>query len=456
MAMTFNEENEAVRELTSDLKSGHLTRGAFVTKALAMGLSVAVADRLLNSNPAFAASPAERALQREAAGKTYQYWTPFAGDDGPHMKLMVDRYNSANRGTYFNYVRVGGGYETKMTSAAISHTLPDVAAYRADWIPDAVARHIFEPIDDLATANHIGSSDFNPQVWQAGAQAGHRYAIPLDTHVAVFYYNNDILAKAGLHRAPTNKAEFDAALAAVKKTGNIAFPVSINWPLPVHFCTFLWQQGGSLFSSDGNKCTWNSPQGQRALQYIVDIVNSGASTKNITDEGQVAFLTKKAAMWIDGIWWLQGVKDAKFNYGAAPTPYIFGKAAWTGSHQMVLPTKSRSAADRAALGKFISYIVSNSVEWAKGGQVPASAAVRESAAFKAVQPQATIATEEPYVQLVGPKPGQSAAFYNSFTASAGQAVAGKMSVKAALDQSVALGNKLLASSRAAFGSGNSD
>src|SRR4051794_793405 len=250
--MNPREERAAVRELTDDLKSSRLTRGDFVNKALAMGVSLVTADMLLSANPAFAMSKAERELR--ASGKVLQYWTPFAGADGPHMKLMVDRYNAAHPGYYFNFVRVGGGYETKMTSAAISRTLPDVAAYRLDWIPDAVARGIFEPIDDIASANHISASDFAPAVWQGGLQNGHRYAIPLDTHVAVFWWNKTILSQAGISSAPTNKAEFDAAVKAVSAKGMIGYPVSINWPLPLQFSTFFWQNGGQLFTSDKSKC----------------------------------------------------------------------------------------------------------------------------------------------------------------------------------------------------------
>ena len=241
----------------------------------------------------------------------------------------------------------------------------------------------------------------------------------------------------------------------MNKTGTIAFPVSINWPLPVHWSTFFWQMKGELWSSDNQKATFNTDPGVRALQYIIDLVNKQhASPKNITDEGNISFLNKKAAMWLDGIWWLQGVKDARFDYGAGPVPYLFDTpAAWTGSHQMVLPAKTRTAADRLSLGKFISYIVQNSAEWSKGGQVPANATVRASAAFKAVQPQATIATEEQYLHLVGPLPGQSNAFYSTFGKYAGLALQGKLSAKQALDQATTEANKILVQARSQFSSG---
>ena len=48
--MNPREERAAVRELTDDLKSGRMTRGDFVNKALAMGLSLATADMLLSAS----------------------------------------------------------------------------------------------------------------------------------------------------------------------------------------------------------------------------------------------------------------------------------------------------------------------------------------------------------------------------------------------------------------------
>lgn len=454
--MERNVENEPIRELTHDLKQGRLTRGAFMTKALAMGVSLVAADKLLNANPAFAMSRAEHELR--ASAKTLQYWTPFAGADGPHMGLMVDRYNHAHAGSgyYFNFVRVGGGYETKMTSAAISHTLPDVAAYRLDWIPDAVARGIFGPIDDIAAANHIKASDYVPAVWQGGIQNGHRYSIPLDTHVAVFWWNKDVLGKAGISAPPTNMQEFTTACNAVMKSGKIAYPLSINWPLPLQFVTFHAQNGGHLFNADHSRAAFNDAAGQKALQFMVDVVKKGWSPTNLTDEGNISFLGQKSAMWIDGIWWLQGVKDAKFNFGAGPVPTLFAQpGCWSGSHQMVLPNKPRPAADREAIGKFITYIVQNAAEWAKGGQVPASKTVRDSAEFKAVQPQATIAAEEPYVHFVDPVPGCDQAYYNSLGPLTA-AVQGKMGVKEALDTAVANANKILAAAKASFSASGQD
>ena len=104
----------------------------------------------------------------------------------------------------------------------------------------------------------------------------------------------------------------------------------------------------------------------------------------------------------------------------------------------------------------MTYIISNAAEWAKGGQVPASKTVRDSAAFRSVHPQAEIAAEEPYVHFVDPFPGASQSYYPVMDKYGGLALTGKLSVKEALRQGVAESNKLLAAARASFSSGSQD
>ncbi len=450
----MREKNDTIRELENDLKGGRLTRWEFIGKATAMGVSLAVADTML-SNPAYAMSKAERELQ---AGKlNLDYWTPFAGPDGPNMGKLVDQYNHNNPYTYFKYLRVGGGYETKMTAAAISKTLPEVAAYRLDWLPDAISRGIFQPIDDLASRMKVQPSDFAPAVWQGGEQKGRRYAIPLDTHVAVFFANQALLARAGIKTPPTDLASFQAAAKATTSGSTYGFQVPINWPLPMHFSTWLWQLGGELTNADHTKFIYNSDAGQKALQFMVDMVMKSKVSPRGASNPYQAFLTGKNAMIIDGIWTTNEVlQNNKMTHAyAGPVPYLFGKAVWSGSHQLALPNSTKlTTQKRAAVGQFIEYIVNNAAVWAKGGQVPASSRVRETAQFKATMPEAHIAEEAPYVRFVDPYPGVAASFFGTITDYGSRALLGKMSVKDALDNSVRVSNQLLAQARATFGQGS--
>ena len=69
----------------------------------------------------------------------------------------------------------------------------------------------------------LKASDFDQKVWDALQVDGKRYAIPIDTHPFVLYYNADVCEKAGLLDADGNLKEirgtdaWESALQAAKK-----------------------------------------------------------------------------------------------------------------------------------------------------------------------------------------------------------------------------------------------
>jgi multiple sugar transport system substrate-binding protein len=127
-------------------------------------------------------------------------------------------------------------------------------------------------------------------------------------------------------------------------------------------------------------------------------------------------------------------------------------AVWAGSHQLTLPSQGTidPCKDEAA-GIFIKYILENSVTWAQAGQIPASAAVRASAEFQAIEPQASIGTS--VVSAVFPPsiPGITDAF-----GPLGEAVGSLMNgtatdIQATLDDAAARANEIIAQNAATYG-----
>lgn len=100
---------------------------------------------------------------------------------------------------------------------------------------------------------------------------------------------------------------------------------------------------------------------------------------------------------------------------------------------------------------FINWLSQHSLDWAKGGQVPARKAVRESAEFKALPEISVLAPELEYAAFPPAAPGLGeviTTFYNSFN----EAALGKKSPKQALDDGVAKANKQLEDNRKKYGS----
>ena len=71
--------------------------------------------------------------------------------------------------------------------------------YHASRIPLAVQQGILQELtpEDWATMG-LGQGDFAAATWDAVTIEGKQYAVPLDTHPIVLYYNKDLLEKAGM------------------------------------------------------------------------------------------------------------------------------------------------------------------------------------------------------------------------------------------------------------------
>src|SRR6185295_4681442 len=96
-----------------------------------------------------------------------------------------------------------------------------VMTYHTSRIPLAVSQGTLSEItaDDMAKMG-FGEKDFAKAIWGAVNLDGKQYAVPLDTHPIVLYYNKDKLAKAGLigdNGLPKDLNGIDNFNAAMKK-----------------------------------------------------------------------------------------------------------------------------------------------------------------------------------------------------------------------------------------------
>ena len=108
-------------------------------------------------------------------------------------------------------------------------------------------------------------------------------------------------------------------------------------------------------------------------------------------------MSRKVAIIFDGPWWIPGLSDSKgLNFGSARFPQIFGKrAVWANSHGLCMPVQRKTDPTRAAdVLKALRYISDNSIEWAKGGQIPVRKSVTASPEF------AKLTLLQPFVQSV--------------------------------------------------------
>ncbi len=382
------------------------------------------------------------------------YWNPFTGPDGPFMGKLTDKFNSEHPNIKVT-MTTQSDYYTQIQTAAASDTLPDVAIIHADQVATWAYRNVLRPIDNLAKDMNLSESDFPPAVWAAGQVAGKRYSIPLDIHPMTMYYNEDLLKEAGITAPPKTRDEFEKAAQAVTDKGKKGFTITAGFPIQQIFQMLLYQFSGTTFNQDGTQATWNSDAGVKALEWM-KMAQSKWSEPNLeVDADLAAFKAGNTALIWNGIWQITNVtgEAVPFTGKATAVPQIGDKmAVWAGSHQLTLPVH-KSGADKckdAAAGIYIKYVVDNSIEWAKAGQIPANNKVRNSDEFKAIEPQASIAPSVEHAFFPPAVPGITDAL-----APLDEAVGGVMSgkatdIKKALDDAAARANQILEENRSKY------
>ncbi|BAL89640.1 putative ABC transporter substrate-binding protein [Actinoplanes missouriensis 431] len=386
------------------------------------------------------------------------FWNGFTGGDGAFMKTLIDQFNTEHQNIKVSMnVYQWADYYQKVPAAVSSGNGPDLGIMHVDSVATNAARGVILPLDDLAASLSLTEDDFSPPVWQAGVYNQKRYGIPLDVHPLGLFYNKTVMEKAGLdpEKPPATADEYLTALDKLKSAG-----VQGSWATPFQFTgsmwfhSLLWQFGGDLFDAGAQKATFAQDPGVQALTWYTDLVRKGYSPRNVAQDADLVALRngKNALNW-NGIWTINTLsEDKNLQWGAAPVPQIgTQKAVWAGSHQFV-QFKQRSQDDnKLTAGKvFINWISQKSLEWAKGGQVPARKDVRESAEFKALPAQAALAQQIDYVHYPPSVPGIGDAL-NTVVTAVNESVLLRKEPAKALSDAAAKADQILEQNRKKYG-----
>lgn len=326
---------------------------------------------------------------------TLDFWNGFTGPDGEDIAKIINEFNEQNKGEIkintqtMPWANFYDQYRTVVTNGEA----PDIAIMHLDSIAGYARYGLLTPLDELAADIGLAEGDFIEEVWDAGVYEGSRYGIPLDVHPLTLFYNVDLLEEAGYSEAPKNYDELlEMSLAVQDKTDAYGIAMPVFWPSNMIFYSSLMSHGGQSVSEDGLNPLYNSPEGEEALQKMVDLVyKHNVSPSDVQADGEVTlFRQGKSAFHLNGIWMIAGFTEQDgLNFKTAPVP-AFGNndAVWAGSHNFVLPKQNNEDPKRQeAAMKFIKYVSENSLQWAKAGQVPAKYSVLESEEFKALEHQ---------------------------------------------------------------------
>lgn len=393
-------------------------------------------------------------LNRAPDDRTVAYWNLFGGGDGVRMQQMEDGYRKANPNMELQSVTLtwGNPYYTKLALSTVGDRPPDVAAAHLTRMKTMVQGNLLQELRPEDLERHgMTAEKFNQRAWEAGLVDGKVYAIPIDTHPLVLFYNTKICEEAGLLDSsgklkPIKGPDaFQDALTKVKEvTGQYGATHGINsdtaspWRL---FQTLYAQLGGEVLADDGTRVVLDDAKAKQVLGYLRELtVEKRLMPGSVDYQGAIAlFASGAAGFHLNGEWEISTFQTAKMPFSMTLVPNIFGGpyAVQADSHTLVLPVRpdqDRAGLDRA-LG-FVRSMLDQSLTWAEGGHVPAWQPIATSARYKELTPQSdyAAAADAAVYDPPGWYSGSGSNFEIVMGAAVGAVEAGSMSAEAAIAQ----------------------
>ncbi|MFZ4453936.1 ABC transporter substrate-binding protein [Salibacterium aidingense] len=326
-----------------------------------------------------------------------EYWNLFGGGNGDLMDSMVESFNESQSDIYVNSVRLDWDeYYTKLITGVTSGEGPDVAVSHVTTLPELVDGGILYNLDDFTANIEVDWEDLNQNTLESTTFDGDHYAMPIDTHPLVMYYNKDHLQEAGVLN-DNGEPEFDGTaegliefLSTIKENTSedvftMAEPTSGDNPYRIWWGLYHQLGGEGVISDDLSEVEIDMDKAVQAADFIKDLYYEYEFIPLQMEEFQQIFENGNAATTIQGVWG-SGVYNAAedLDYGVVSISDLFGEPAqWGDSHSLVIPKQQNENKERSeAALTFINYIADHSLEWSKSGQVPSKTSLLESEEYQ--------------------------------------------------------------------------
>lgn len=195
----------------------------------------------------------------------------------------------------------------KLLTAFAADGLPDICQLGNTWIPEFAALGVLEPLQARVDASAvIDEADYFPGIWDTSVIDGELLGVPWYVDTRLLFYRKDILAAAGFDTPPTTWAEFERAMAAIKRNvGPERYAILLPLNEFEQQLSFALQQPDPLLRDGNDFGNFESPGSRRALAFYANMFEQGWAPKmsetqisNVWDE----FFNGFYAFYLSGPW----------------------------------------------------------------------------------------------------------------------------------------------------------
>ena len=386
-----------------------LTRRGLLQAALVGAGAVALGGAFSGCAPSTAAD-----------GRTLvRIWDLFSGADGERMQAMQAAAMQKNPDVAIESVTLawGSAYYTKLAMASSGGRPPEAAVMHMSRLAGYAPGGLLEPFDLDALADlGIRQENFAPAVWERATYEGELYALPLDTHPFITFYQPEIASQAGLlgddgllTEITSPDAFLDAGRAMAEVTGDtgMAFGYLLDTAQAWRLFWGLYAQTGAGFElTPGSAAELDTGAATSVVEFMQAMLDGTVAPPNQDYAGAIAsFVTGRSGLIVSGEWELPAFQEAIPEVGGAPFPTLFGTPAnYADSHAFVLPTQASPDPTRrdATYRVLANLLTEGSLNWAGAGHIPAFQPVLADPGYAELTPQRDYAAAGDVVVLDPP------------------------------------------------------
>ncbi|MDO4549118.1 MAG: extracellular solute-binding protein [Clostridia bacterium] len=282
----------------------------------------------------------------------------------------------------------------KVIAGHVAGTCPDIFMINMANLGEAIASGCMEPLENLFYQNWTEEqkADIGSELFAAGTDGTYHYEVPLFSGCFGIMYRIDLFEEFGI-KVEDIKTWDDLAQVAQKLTYvndeglqvygyGVGYSTEVTDPHGV-LPTVLFSQPGSIFTEAGEPNNWEGEQGQKGLQYQIDLIDkynvmpasaialTSEEIYNMFEAGQFAMISG-GSIRVPTVKSLTAFDPDNVGFMAYPqwnegqphsiaNAYAWNTAVWSGS------------AHKAEAGKFLEYIVSPEADelWVReAAQIP--------------------------------------------------------------------------------------
>jgi len=167
---------------------------------------------------------------------------------------------------------------TVMVDTAVHGRGADVFLVAVPQTSDLIGMNALRPFTPAEVAELGGAESFLAASLRSGMRPGENqiWAIPWLVDTRVLFYWRDLLESAGLDGATAFKTcgQFDESFAILKQHGfDVPFaPPYENYMVMHTISSWIWENGGDLFSLDGKEVTFHYPDAMAGVRAYMEMI----------------------------------------------------------------------------------------------------------------------------------------------------------------------------------------